>query len=81
MAIASKDLGYVARSFIVTLAFTFMYMSACRHYGWSFVGIWTGIVGFFMVRSLQSGLRVLNRHLRMPPQPPAAEQTPQPQPQ
>ncbi|GAX79769.1 hypothetical protein CEUSTIGMA_g7209.t1 [Chlamydomonas eustigma] len=61
--ISGGDANYVAKSFVITLAAVSVYMTACRHFGWGFVGIWNGIVLFFAIRSLQSGVRAVQVHV------------------
>jgi hypothetical protein len=48
-------------------------MTACRHFGWGFVGIWNGIVVFFAIRSLQSGVRAVQVHLMGVEEPPSLQ--------
>lgn len=59
--VARRDLAYVARSFVITLAGLAAYMTWCSS---AFAhdmlaGVWWGIVAFFALRTLQSLLRLL----------------------
>lgn len=58
--LASKDLGYVARSFLVTLGALALYITyGVKAQGWGLAGVWWGLVFFFALRALQSVSRLL----------------------
>ncbi len=56
----------MAYSFILTLIVVTAFMQLCRMWSMGFVGIWNGIVVFFVTRALQSGIRAVFCHLLAP---------------
>lgn len=55
--------SFVAKSFVVTLAATVLYMTACSLYKWGYIGVWNGILLFFVVRAAQNGTRAVIVHM------------------
>jgi hypothetical protein len=57
--VVQRDLTYIARSFVITLASLTMLMSLSQRLGWGLSGVWWGVVFFFGARFVQSMARVL----------------------
>lgn len=57
--VVQRDLTYIARSFVITLASLTMLMSLSQRLGWGLGGVWWGVVFFFGARFVQSMARLL----------------------
>lgn len=60
--LACKDVGYVARSMIISMAALITFLSASAMHG--LLGVWWGLAIFFGARVVQSLPRALTYHLR-----------------
>jgi hypothetical protein len=76
----SGESGFVAQSFAVTLAVTVAYMTACSHFHWGYLGVWNGILVFFVSRAAQNGTRAVVVHMMGPGGPARHQQAQEDQP-
>lgn len=60
---AGKDLMFLARAMTVSLAALGAYFAVAKNQSWQLAGIWWGLVLFFVVRAVQSGLRLCSQRM------------------
>ena len=60
---AGKDLLFLARAMTVSLGVLGAYFAVAKSQTWQLAGIWWGLVLFFGVRALQSGLRLYSQRM------------------